>query len=124
MNSRVFKSKNGIELIVKNRKSAVFFEILGHGHYQAVLEFTSLKFENFITHLEDISNKAWDNFTPKEADSFGSDYYEYYDKEFDNNGYLTIRDDWIFIERPSLDSPRFYKFNKRKMESFLCDLKK
>jgi hypothetical protein len=124
MSSGVFKSKNGIELIVKSRKSAVFFEILGHEHYQATLEFTASEFENFIVHLEDISNKAWNNFSPKEADSLGSDYYEYYDKDLDSNGYLTVRDDWIFIERPSLDSSRFYKFNKRKMESFLYDLKK
>jgi hypothetical protein len=124
MNSRIFKSNNGIELIVKNRKSAVIFEILGLEHYQANLEFAPLEFENFIVHLEDVSNKAWNNFAPKEADSLGSDYYEYYDKEFDNNGYLTVRDDWIFIERPTLDSPRFYKFNKRKMESFIYDLKR
>lgn len=124
MNTRFFKTKNGIDLIVKNRKSAIFFEIEEHEHYQCLLEFSQEGFKEFVEYIEEISNKSWVGLTPKEADSLGADYCEYYDKELDGNGYLTHKDYWFLMERPSLDSSRFYKFNKRKMESFLYDLKK
>lgn len=124
MDSKTFKTEDGIDLIVKSRKHAVIFEIPNHKHHQATLDFSPLVFDDFVSHLETVSKKAWANISPKEADSLGSDYYEYYDKEFDNNGYLTLRNNWIFVERPSLESSRFYKFNKKKMESLLYDLKK
>jgi hypothetical protein len=124
MNVRIFKTENSIDLIVKSRKSAVFFEVENHKHYQCLIEFTKEGFEEFVKYIEEIANKSWGGLIPKEANSLGADYYEYYDKELDNNGYLTVRDYWLLLERPFLDSSRFYKFNKRKMESFLYDLKK
>lgn len=124
MNTQIFRTENGIDLIIKSRKSAVIFEIEGQEQYGCSLEFTLEGFQELVSYLENVSNSAWINLIPKEADSLGADYYEYYDKELDNNGYLTTRDFFLFLERPSLDSSRFYKFNKRKMESFLYDLKK
>jgi hypothetical protein len=61
--------------------------------------------------------------TPKEAQSEGADYYEYYDREFDNNGYLSIRDNALEIGRPILESNKLYQFNKKKMESFIYDFR-
>ena len=121
---REFKSIEGIDLIVKSRKSAVFFEVEGQQIYGCSFEFSPKVFAELVEYLQAVATVAWENFVPKEADSLASDYFEYYDKEFDNNGYIAYRNRWIHLERPSLESPRFYKFNKRKMESFLFDLKK
>lgn len=143
----VFADKEGQELIVKHRKSAVFFEGkvdiskpnsygVRHNEYICIKElrklynFSKEVFEEFIAYCEKISNESWSNFEPKVADSMGADYEDYYDKEFDNNGSLSIRAGIISIEAPYTqlksngEIVRFIKFNKRKFESFVFDLRR
>lgn len=71
--------------------------------------------------LKENTKKVWKNFQPKEADSWGSDYDEFYDKKTDNNGYLFFRNGLNF-DSPSDETTLLYRFNKRKMESFIYDL--
>lgn len=127
MKSKVFTSKSGLELLVKNRKSAVIFEMnqsqLNNKH-EVAFEFEPNDFNELLNYVETISNESWTNLNPKEADTLGADYYEYYDKELDNNGYLSIRENALIIDRPFLESNKLYQFNKRKMESFIYDFKK
>jgi hypothetical protein len=120
----IFTSKNGLELIVKHRKSAVIFEAKTNEKHDIVFEFSSEAFSDLLMYIEAISDKVWSGFNPKEEDSFGSDYGEYYDKELDNNGYLTVRKNRISINRPFRESEKLYQFNKRKMESFVYDFRK
>lgn len=127
MKSKVFTSINGLELIIKNRKSAVIFEMNQNqttNKHVVVFEFEPKDFVELLNYIETISNESWANLTPKEADSLGADYYEYYDREIDNNGYLSIQENALIIERPSLESNKLYQFNKRRMESFIYDFKK
>lgn len=147
MKEQIFTDKEGQELIVKHRKSAVLFEgkvdvtkpnSYGerHSEYICIKElrklynFSKEDFEEFIAYCEEISSESWSNFEPKVADSIGADYDDYYDKEFDNNGSLSIRAGIISIEAPytQLKSKgeivRFIKFNKRKFESFVFDLRR
>lgn len=127
MNSRTFKSENGHELIIKSRRSAVIFEIdksQDKGNYDFLMTFTPEGFKELLEYIEEISNKSWANIEPKEANSFGADYYEYYDKELDNNGYISFRKNGLFISRPTSDHVRLYQFNKRKMESFIYDFRR
>ncbi|MBU5250532.1 hypothetical protein KQI46_00975 [Lysinibacillus capsici] len=145
MNERNF---NG--LIVRHRKSAVFFEretdltiegyVLPHwkdptpvikpSELSRKYIFTQDEFKGFVAYMEQIANEAWKNFTPKDADSMGSDYWEYYDRDFDNNGYLSVGKYYINLDgpanQPKTSNPivRLYKFNKRKYESFVYDLRK
>lgn len=129
MKTKVFVSQNGLELIVHSRKSAVIFEMnpaqLKENHI-VDFEFDRAVFETLVTHIETVSYESWwmPSFGPKEAKSAGADYDEYYDREFDNNGYLSLRGLTFRMSRPALDNVRLYKFDKRKMESFLYDLKK
>ena len=127
MKSKAFTSLSGLELIIKNRKSAVIFE-MNHNQmnnkHNVVFEFEPKDFVELLNYIETISNDSWANLTPKEANSLVADYYEYYDKELDNNGYLSIRENTLIIDRPSLESNKLYQFNKRKMESFIYDFKK
>ncbi|MFO1442847.1 hypothetical protein KDN24_06415 [Bacillus sp. Bva_UNVM-123] len=127
MKSKMFSSSSGMELIIKNRKSAVIFE-MNHNQLNSehgvTFEFTPNEFNELYKYLETISHESWANFSPKEADSLGADYYEYYDRELDNNGYLRVRENELIIERPFLESNKLYQFNKRKMESFIYDFKK
>ena len=137
-------------LIVQHRKSAVFFlretdlsiegyvsgfwsdktPVIKPSELKREYEFSQDEFKEFVAYMEQIANEAWKNFAPKEADSLGADYAEYYDREIDNNGYLRIGKHFINLEgpanQPKTDNPmvRLYKFNKRKFESFIYDLRK
>jgi hypothetical protein len=127
MNNRTFKSIDGLELLVKNRKAAVIFEIVKvrvDKQYNFNFRFDPEIFKELLEHLELVANQSWDNLNPKEANSLGADYWEYYDKELDNDGSLLIKDCGLSMSRPSAESNRLYKFNKRKMESFIYDFRK
>ncbi|QWH09515.1 hypothetical protein [Bacillus mycoides] len=130
MESRTFTSTNGLELIIKSRKSAVIFEIEQmntqqlKAQYNFEFKFYPEVFSELLQYIENVSNKSWVGLSPKDVDGLGSDYYEYYDRKLDNNGYLTIVKNGLSIERPSLESGRLYQFNKKKMESFIYDFKK
>lgn len=127
MKTKVFESISGLELIVKSRKSAVIFELDPEQNLEdnyLLFEFQPNDFSELITYLETISNESWSNVTPKEATSSGSDYWEYYDKELDNNGYLSLKKNALQIGKPFPTSTKLYQFNKRKMEAFLFDTNK
>lgn len=147
MKERVLLDIHGQELIVKHRKSAVFFESLVdvekpnkygvlHKDYVCITElsrtynFTDEEFKSFCDYCQSIATESWSNFIPKEPDSWGAEYDDYYDKEFDNNGKLSLKKNIINIEGPytQLKSNgeviRLIKFNKRKFESFVYDLNK
>lgn len=146
MKEKVVTDLNGVKLIIKYRKSAVFLlkeykdedlilhrcgetfidgQGLGHGY-----EFSRDQFIELYESLKECGSKAWSNITPKEADSFGSDYDDYYDKDFDNNGSLSLTKNRISIEGPYAQVPnkekltRLIKFNKRKFEAFMFDYEK
>lgn len=124
---RTFKTKDNLELIVIKQKSSIIFEIGNENDmqkYRFRLEFDINEFDNLLKHLENISSEIWKNFRPKEANTMSADYDEYYDKELDNNGYLRIQKNVLFIEKPSKESNRLYKFSKGKMESFIYDFRR
>ncbi|MDR6779410.1 MULTISPECIES: hypothetical protein [Paenibacillus] len=127
MKTRVFTCSNGTELIVKHRKSAVILEMNQNqinNKYNVTYNFELRDFVELYNYIKMIANEAWTNLSPKEANSLGSDYYEYYDKELDTNGYLRIGKNTIFIDRPALNGLKLYLFNKKKMESFIFDFEK
>lgn len=114
-------------LVVEHRKSAVILKnATGKKAEEDDFEyiFTPEGFVQFVNYIEEAANEAWVGIVPREAYSVGSDYYEYYDRKYDNNGYLTIIENGISIEAPwgSLDT--LYQFNKSKMQSFIYDLRK
>ena len=127
MKSKTFKTIDGMELVVKHRKSAVIFE---HPEVQKesdphdyLFKFDIRTTNELLTYLEIVATEAWSTFTPKEANSMGSDYYEYYDRELDNNGYLSLRECGINVKRPYGESRRLYQFNKAKFQSFIHDFR-
>lgn len=127
MDVRIFETVNGGNLVVISRKSAVIFEAEetnGNQGLKFIFEFGEETFLELVDYLQTLSNKSWSNFVPSECNSCGSDYSEYYDRALDNNGYLDFRDNTLRIERPTLESTKLYQFNKKKMESFVYDLKK
>lgn len=127
MNRKIFKSLNGVDLIVKSRKSAVIFEtnmdaIEGIMYFD--IHFAEDVFKELLEHIETVSSEAWKSLNIKEADSFGCDYDEYYDRQLDNNGYLSIGMNALRFERPTLNSGKLYQFNKAKMGTFIWDFRK
>lgn len=122
MNSRTFTSKEGFNLVViSSDKTFAFFMDGESEEYKFRLNFEPDVFKELYEYIAHHAYQAWTNLTPKYARSEGTDYMEYYDKDLDNNGGLGIRENYMFLDRPSLESKRLYKFNKRKMESFLYD---
>ncbi|AEZ50460.1 hypothetical protein F400_gp013 [Bacillus phage BCD7] len=122
---RTFTDKSGQQLIISSNKSSVVF---GTSHnaeevFTFKFKFDPIEFMELLVYLEEVANKAWSNLEPRVADSDSSDYYSYYDRPLDSEGYLSIGDNTLTIERPALTSNRLYKFNKRRMESFIHDIK-
>lgn len=114
-------------LVVKHRRSAI---ILEHKDGKTETEsrfffsFTNGELNEFIEHLHVAAGEAWSTIAPKEAHSMGSDYDEYYDRRYDNNGYLSLTNAGITITAPHLSRDTLYQFNKAKIQSFLYDLEK
>ena len=127
MSSKEFIDKYGVNLIIESNKNNIIFKTDSKNvkrDYYLNVYFNKEVFEELIKYTESISNKIWNDFTPKEADSISSDYAEYYDRKYDNNGCLSIGENFFKIERPCIECPYMYKFNKRRMESFMYDLNK
>lgn len=114
-------------LVVKHRRSAIFFEneegISKTYKFDFVFP-TKEAFVAFIAHMYQAANEAWTDVKPKEAFSMASDYDEYYDKKYENNGYLNITGAGIHVEAPHLSKDTLFQFNKAKIQSFLYDLEK
>ncbi|GAB6989521.1 hypothetical protein [Paenibacillus pini] len=113
-------------LVVKHRKSAIIFENFDgkkERDDRFSYEFTKEGFEDFTTYIEEIANEAWSSIVPKEAISMGSDYAEYYDRKYDDNGNLSIKENGILVVAPYWSIDTLYQFNKPKIESFIYDLR-
>lgn len=126
-------------LVVKHRKHAILFENvhkeegIKKNNHRFVFTFTYDEFQDFAEYIKEIANEAWKDIKPKVATSEGSDYYEYYDRRYDNNGYLSIRDKSgqdkngqveLHIEAPYGSKDTLYQFNKPKIQSFIYDMDK
>ena len=124
---REFLDTNGVNLIIKFNKTNIILETdeknIDRGYFVRI-KFSKDVLNDMKNYLETIANQIWDDFTPKEASSLSSDYEEYYDRKYDNNAYLKLsKDGSLRIEKPDKDSLYMYKFNKKRMESFIYDLK-
>lgn len=126
MNIKTFNTLNNEELIIKSLRSSIIFETNEESPMKLKYNFifSNEVLKDIYDTLNEMGILIWKEITPKEATSEGSDYFEYYDKELDNNGYLEIFSNSLIIERPSVQSKRLYKFNKSKFQSFIYDLEK
>ncbi len=114
-------------LVVKHRKSAVIFENeqgKKEREDKFIYEFTKDRFKELADYIEKAANESWSNVVPTEANSPASDYDEYYDRKYDDNGYLYIKENGILIIAPSWSVDTLYQFNKPKIQSFIYDLRK
>lgn len=126
--TKEFYDEKGVNLIIEHNKSNVTFKTDDKNikkEYSLNCCFNENTFKEIRDYLTSISCEIWKDFNPKIANSMSSDYTEYYDKKFDSNGYLSVYEEGVIsIERPSKECPYMYKFNKRRMESFMYDLNK
>lgn len=121
---RIFISQTGLAFKVRHRKSAIYFELLEKQEgYKFQFTMDNKTMAELLQHLELAAQESWKSIVIKEADSLGNDYDEYYSSEHDNNGYLSITEKGLFMERPVLDSFELYKFNKAKIGTFIYDLR-
>lgn len=116
MKDKVFKDEHGRQVIVRTNRSNIQIrskekEILDYRFY--------LDSDEILRYLKEQATKVWKSFSPREADSFGADYWEFYDRKNDSNGYLDVGEEFLVFESPSKETTLLYQFNKRKMESFI-----
>lgn len=126
MSTKEFIDNYGANLIIDYNKTNILFKTDSKNierDYYLKLHFSKDVFENLLEHLESISKDIWKDFDPREANSISSAYEEYYDRKYDNNGYLSIKENFLQLERPFEDCQYMYKFNKRRMESFIYDFR-
>ena len=73
--------------------------------------------EDFVSSFKALAFSVWKDLNPEEAASDGNDYWQYYDKELDNDGGLSIKNGEMRFILPAyhLGSIRCYKFNKAKV---------
>ncbi|MEL3959510.1 hypothetical protein NST17_20370 [Caldifermentibacillus hisashii] len=98
-------------LVVKHRKSAIIFENYNgkkEGEEKFEYIFSPDGFRKFANYIKEIASEAWSNVVPKEADSWGSDYAEYYDRKYDDNGDLVIIKNGIRIYAPYWSTDTLY----------------
>lgn len=125
----VFNTENGYVLTIITNKTNIQLEVEDSqgnelpDYKNHKLDFNTETFKEIHHVLEEAANKIWKSLVLKEADSFGNDYYEYYDRGLDNNGYLDISRNQLTISRVFEGSKRVYQFNKQKMGTFLYDFK-
>lgn len=119
MKEAIFNDGHGRKLIVRVNRSNIQI----HTEEKQILDYRFyLDSDEILHYLKEQATKVWKSFRPKEADSFGADYADFYDKATDNNGCLEYRDEMLIFESPSKETTLLYQFNKRKMESFIYDM--
>lgn len=126
MKELLFKSVDGTGVtLMQTRKAIILALTEDSDEIRFKLTFSQEEFKRLFESLESLACEIWESLVPKEATSAGSDYWEYYDRRLDNNGYLSVstRNYTLHIERPARTNKKLYQFNKRKMESFLYDYK-
>lgn len=119
MKERTFKDEHGRKIIVRTNRSNIQI----HTEEKQILDYRFyLDSVEILHYLKEQATKVWKSFRPKEADSFGADYWGFYDKNTDNNGYLEVSKEALVFQSPSDETTLLYQFNKRKMESFIYDM--
>lgn len=117
MIERVFTDEHKRKLIVRVNRSNIQI----HTERKDLLDYQFDLNVELFKFLKEQAVKVWKAFTPKAANSFGSDYWEFYDRNTDSNGYLEIRNELKF-QSPNDETTLLYQFNKRRMESFIYDI--
>lgn len=131
----VFNLQDGKELHVIQNRTNILMELhnwpdnIEGQHLRGWIElnFQKQDDERYYQVINEMANKVWNNINIKEADNYGNDYDEYYDRSLDNNGGLRIvkLDDGHFnlkVSQVFAGSPRVYQFNKQKVGTFIYDL--
>lgn len=119
MKEAIFNDEHGRKLIVRVNRSNIQI----HTEEKQILDYRFyLDSDEILHYLKEQATKVWKSFRPKEANSFGADYSEFYDKATDNNGLLEYRNEMLIFESPSKETTLLFQFNKRKMESFIYDM--
>lgn len=119
MKEAIFNDGHGRKLIVRVNRSNIQI----HTEEKQILDYRFyLDSDEILHYLKEQATKVWKSFRPKEANSFGADYWEFYDKNTDNNGYLEVSKEALVFQSPNDETTLLYQFNKRKMESFIYDM--
>lgn len=116
-----FRDELGTQVLVRINRSNI--EI--YGVDKDAPSFSIDKSKDILNFIYKGALSVWKDFKPKEAFSEGSDYYEFYDRKTDTNGYLSVNNHKISFNRRYLQGKTllWYRFNKAKCQSFIFDVR-
>lgn len=87
--------------------------------------------KNLYNFLLSKAKDKWKTIEIKDVTSAGNDYYDYYDRKFDNNGFAGLNPssrelsfDCVYTGSKDVKTRIAYKFNKAKIQTYLFDLRK
>lgn len=87
--------------------------------------------KNLYNFLLSRAKDKWKTIEIKDVTSAGNDYYDYYDRKFDNNGFADLNPssrelsfDCVYTGSKDVKTRIAYKFNKAKIQTYLFDLRK
>jgi len=112
-------------LLVCGEKNRIVFKIDRDEHpdqFKIERTYNNVGICHIAGALEEVILDVWPGLEPKAATSLASDCTEYYDKELDNNGYLTLCGNRFGIDAPTKDHERAFVLNKRKAQDLLFDI--
>jgi hypothetical protein len=115
-----FKDEHGTVIRVKINRSNI--ELTGNDSEEPY--FSLKESSDLLKFIITGAYAVWKSFKPKEADSMGSDYYEFYDRKSYCNGYLSVNSQGLDFDRGYLngETDLWYRFNKAKCQSFIYDV--
>ncbi len=126
--TRIIDLHNGkyIQLVAKPHKVTLGMfpveAVVADGLYNYASADVSSVADIFLKDIKDCAEVAWPGIVAKVADSYASDYYAYYDSNYDVEHELDGLHKLIEICGYELNSMACYDFNKRRMQSYLFDL--
>ena len=112
-NLEIKKLNSGIEIKCDIQKNDYWYEFI----------FDEKVFLELASYLEKTAKEVWSDFEPKEAASMSDDFSSYYSRKYDSEAYLRLRYCSLSFEKASKETDVLYKFNKRRMQSFIYALK-
>ena len=109
----------GIQLVATNHK----LKIISQPGIDSTVATGASEVRNFCRKILYMGIRyCWDNLKPRLAQSEGADYWECYDRETDNNGYMTFVPQRLVINAAFPDTGSMYVFNKFEFQSFMYDV--
>ena len=129
MSTSIIIPETGPPIRITSRPGAVTIDLVAPQsdvntdpeQYNIDLTFDEKGFIDCLSRIQKAATDAWPNIQPLASKAFEQHYYEGFDSQHQDYGYLSLGDRALRFGQPIDDKARLYAFEERKMQSFLFD---